>query len=220
MNIKAAIFDMDGILIDSEPLWFEAANEILKNFNVELSEEQYASSIGLRTPEFVEHWFVKLNLDLNKKEDTIKKIHESVITKIAKSGAAMPGVEQVLHLLQSKSCRIGLATSSSHDVIDIVISKLGIAHYFHAICSAEKLDHGKPHPQVYLDCAQALNIAPTECFCIEDSFNGMISAKAARMRCIVVPNRMLIHQNHWHAADMILTSLEDFNETCFEKITA
>ncbi|MFZ9661569.1 MAG: hexitol phosphatase HxpB, partial [Chitinophagaceae bacterium] len=191
MNNTGAIFDMDGILIDSEPLWFEAANDVFKEFHVQLNEEQYASSLGLRTPEFVEYWFRKLNLDLNKKSKTINDINDSVIGKIEEKGQALPGVLEVLNLLKNKSCKIGLATSSTSNIIQVVLRKLNIASYFHTLSSAEKLDHGKPHPQVYLNCAESLNLTPLECFCFEDSYNGMISAKAARMRCIVVPSPLL-----------------------------
>lgn len=219
MKKRAAIFDMDGILIDSEPLWFEAANDVFKEFNFQLNEEEYASSIGLRTPEFVEYWFNKLNLDLNKKSKTIHDIHDAVIEKIEIKGAPLPGVLSALDLLQKKSCAIGLATSSPSIVIEVVLRKLGIAHFFDKLSSAEKLDHGKPHPEVYMNCAKALGVSPVESFCFEDSFNGMIAAKAARMRCIVIPNPMLLDHNHWNAADMILPSMEAFNELIFEKIT-
>lgn len=219
MKKRAAIFDMDGILIDSEPLWFEAANDVFREFNFQLNEEEYASSLGLRTPEFVEYWFEKLSLDLNKKSKTINDIHDVVIEKIELRGQPLPGVLQTLDLLQKKSCAIGLATSSTSSVIEVVLRKLGIAEYFKVVSSAEKLDHGKPHPEVYMNCAKALGISPLESFCFEDSFNGMISAKAARMRCIVVPSPMLLDLNCWHAADLILPSLEAFNDEVFEKIT-
>jgi len=93
----------------------------------------------------------------------------------------------------------------------VVIDKLAIRPYLNAIGSAELLQYGKPHPQVYLDCASALNSMPIECICFEDSFNGMIAAKAAKMKCVVVPSAHESQHPKFGAADLRLSSLANFN---------
>ena len=90
--------------------------------------------------------------------------------------------------------------------------KLNIGHYLDATASAEHLPFGKPHPQVYMDCAAALGAHPLECLCFEDSFNGLIAAKAARMRCVVIPVADQYTLPKWGAADLKLHSLEEFND--------
>ena len=106
----------------------------------------------------------------------------------------------------------GLATSSGMPLIDVVVDKLGIRNYLHAITSAADLPYGKPHPQVYINCAEQLNSHPRECICFEDSFNGMIAVKAAVMKCVVVPAAHESQHIKFNAADLKLSSLQNFNE--------
>jgi mannitol-1-/sugar-/sorbitol-6-/2-deoxyglucose-6-phosphatase len=204
------IFDMDGVLIDSEPLWHEAANEAFARFGIRLSPEAYATSIGLRTKEFVASWFRTFGIRMEESGRTEEEINRMVIRKIEEKGEAMPGVGMVLQKLKSAGLTIGLATSSPRSLIDVVVDKLAIRGYFSVFTSAEGLPHGKPHPQVYLDCASALGVAPVDCCCFEDSFNGMIAAKAARMNCIAIPPPALRQEGRFMAADLVLGSLEDF----------
>jgi sugar-phosphatase len=211
MAIKAAIFDMDGLLIDSEPLWYEAAVDVFRPLGIELTPELYASSIGLRTKEFVENWFQRYQVDMSLAEQATKDINDTVVGKIQAKGEAMPGVYGVLELLKREGFSIGLATSSPSRLIDVVVDKLQIREHFSVFSSAEHLTHGKPHPQVYLDCAGAMGIHPVQCVCFEDSFHGLIAAKAARMTCIVVPFPEFRGQPRFQAADILLHSLEDFD---------
>jgi sugar-phosphatase len=211
MKIQSAIFDMDGLLIDSEPLWYESAVEVFKPLGIPLTPELYASSIGLRTKEFVDNWFTHYGIDREKAPKAVTQINDVVVEKIREKGEAMPGVFDVLEQLRQQGLSIGLATSSPVRLIDVVVDKLGIRDYFSAFNSAEQLVHGKPHPQVYLDCASALVTAPVSCVCFEDSFYGMIAAKAARMKCVVVPLAEFRQEPRFQAADLLLHSLREFN---------
>ncbi|MFW2475811.1 MAG: HAD-IA family hydrolase, partial [Sediminibacterium sp.] len=94
----------------------------------------------------------------------------------------------------------------------------GIKKYLHATASAESLAYGKPHPQVYLNCAASLDSKPTSCICFEDSFNGMIAVKAARMKCVIVPHVSQLKDERWGAADLKLSSLQNFGELHFELV--
>lgn len=218
MEIKAVIFDMDGLLIDSEPLWQEAGSEALSPFGIRLSDEQYHSSTGLRTPEWVAHWFSVYAVQHADKQPVIDQIEENAIQKIKEKGIAMPGVLPVLDFFREKGMTIGLASSSPLRLIDVVVDRLGIRSYFFRIASAEKLPYGKPHPQVFIDCADALSVRPDQCLVFEDSFNGMIAAKAAKMKCVVVPAIGTHTQMKWNAADHVMTSLTDWDEATMQKI--
>jgi len=203
---------MDGLLIDSEPLWGEAADETFKPYGFQLTPAQYATTTGMRTKEFVEAWFYQYKIDNRFLDIAIKEILDSVVHKVATKGKPMQGIEHIFNFFISRNFKIGLATSSGTPLIDVVVDKLGIRSHLHAIESAADLPFGKPHPQVYLNCAAKLNSHPTECICFEDSFNGMIAAKAARMKCVVVPSAEDHRNVKFNAADLKLSSLQNFNE--------
>jgi sugar-phosphatase len=130
----------------------------------------------------------------------------------------MPGVEHIFQFFLEKEFKIGLATSSPTALIEWVKDKLGIRSLIHASCSAQNLPYAKPHPQVYIDCATALHISPLACICFEDSFYGMLAAKAARMTCVVVPAADALKQEHWAAADLKLSSLQNFGALHFNML--
>jgi sugar-phosphatase len=210
--INTVIFDMDGLLVDSEPYWQEAGIEYLKEFGVSLTLDEYYVTTGLRTKEWLEYWFAHFGIDMKHANDAGPKIESLAVEKILESARQMPGVFEVLSLFENKGFAIGLATSSSHRLIDVIVDKLDIRSFFKAFSSAEHLEYSKPHPEVYLNCADKLGALATECICFEDSFNGMISAKAARMKCVVVPEPSFYNQSKWAAADLKIPSLIHFGE--------
>ncbi|NCU02381.1 MAG: hexitol phosphatase HxpB [Chitinophagaceae bacterium] len=210
MKFKAAIFDMDGLLIDSEPLWQEAGSETLAEFGKELTLEQYHTSTGLRTEEWIKHWFHYFSISPEQAPVAIERIISKAIYKIDAKGEAFPGVNTIISFFKERSYKIGLATSSPLSLVDVVLKKLNLQHSFDAITSAEKLPFGKPHPEVYINCAASLGVVPTECIAFEDSFNGMIAAKAARMKCVVIPAAADYDHPKWNAADLKSASLLRF----------
>ena len=211
MQINTVIFDMDGLLIDSEPLWGEAASEIFKKYGFQLSPAEYATTTGMRTKEFVEVWFKQHKIANHHNIVAENDILQTVVDKVAAKGKPMPGLEHIFNYFIERNFKIGLATSSGKPLIDVVVNKLGIGNYLQAIESAANLPYGKPHPQVYLNCAEALGSHPTECICFEDSFNGLIAAKAARMKCVVVPAAHDRNNPKFNAADLKISSLQNFN---------
>ncbi len=212
MKTKAVIFDMDGLLIDSEPLWQEAGSETLSEFGINLTAEQYHTSTGLRTEEWIQHWFHYFGLPTEHEPQAVETIIQKAISKIDANGMAFPGADSIIPFIKSHSLKVGLATSSPLSLVEVVLKKLQLENSFDATTSAEKLPFGKPHPEVYLNCATALGVKGMECIAFEDSFNGMIAAKAARMKCIIIPAAADYHHQKWNAADLKLQSLKDFTE--------
>jgi HAD superfamily hydrolase (TIGR01509 family) len=212
MQLNTVIFDMDGVLIDSEPLWTEAATEVFEYYGKKLSPADFLLTTGLRTSEFVSWWLQDFKFDDTELEKAAAQIVDNVIRKINIKGKALPGIQYILEFFKTRGYKIGLATSSPMRVADTVVNLLNIGKYLDAKTSAEKLDYGKPHPQVYLDCAKELGSSPLECLCFEDSINGMIAAKAARMKCIVVPTYTQQKDERWSLADLKVSSLQNFSE--------
>jgi sugar-phosphatase len=212
MKLNTVIFDMDGLLIDSEPLWKLAADELFLDYGKQLTTRQYAVTTGLRTKEFLEYWFRHFNLPGDELYDAEKKIVTTVTDLVKQKGKPMPGVSHIFDFFQEHRFKIGLATSSAPGLINVVIDLLGIRPHLQAISSADDLAYGKPHPEVYLNCADKLEVQPAQCICFEDSFNGMIAVKAAKMKCIMVPS-LHDHKNPaWEAADLKISTLNNFNE--------
>lgn len=212
MQLTTVIFDMDGLLIDSEPLWREGAQETFAQYNIRLTEDQYKITTGLRSREFVRWWLSQYNVPETEFKHVEDILIKTVIEKVKTRGNAMPGIQHIFRFFKMQNFKIGLASSSNMELINMVVNKLGIRDYLHTITSAENLFYGKPHPQVYLNCAEELNSIPIECVCFEDSFNGMIAGLAARMKCVVVPDRAQYKQERWGAANLKLSSLQNFNQ--------
>lgn len=211
-GVKAIIFDMDGVIIDSEPLWRRAMILSFNEIGIPFTEEECRMTTGLRFIEVAEFWFITHNIT----HMTVFEFDHLVISRlcdlIIKEGKLMPGVKDALIHLKKHGYKIALGTSSNVRLMDTVIDDLGIREYFDAVCSAEHLEYGKPHPEVFLNCAKELNIKPTECLVIEDSVNGVIAAKAAQMRVLAVPENENMHNPKFAIADYKLSSLVEFLE--------
>lgn len=186
--IKAVIFDMDGVLIDSEPLWRRAMIKGFGENGIKMTEADCRKTTGLRLKEVIALWLEHHQMSpllVNKIETDIMK---DLIALIENEGQAMPGASQLIETCNQLQLKVGLATSSSVQMMDAVLHKLQIKHQFHAILSAEDLRHGKPHPEVFINCANFIGVKPQDCLVIEDSVNGVIAAKAAQMRVVAVPD--------------------------------
>ncbi|WP_108944735.1 hexitol phosphatase HxpB [Shewanella halifaxensis] len=206
-QLKAVIFDMDGVLIDSEPTWQRAIFKVMNELGLNVCMEDMALTTGLRIDQVVEFWYQRSPWNNYNNQQTAQAIVEQVISDISASGQAMKGVNEALIACKNYGLKVGLATSSSSAIVDAVLNKLNIRDYFQAIASAENLQYGKPHPEVYLNCAKALNIDPINCLAIEDSFNGLIAARAANMQTIAIPEPQQASQTKWIIAHHQLDSL-------------
>jgi len=209
--VKAVIFDMDGLLINSEPLWREAEIKVFNSIGLEFNEKMCRETMGMRIDEVVLFWHNQFQWDKPSVQDVADQIIEELIQLILEKGKAMDGVYSILKQLHSKGIPMAIASSSSMKIIGNVVEKLEIAKYFAVIHSAEFELYGKPHPQVFITTANKLMINPEECIVFEDSKHGMIAALAARMKVIVIPEEK-DQQASWHAiATNKLNSLGEFN---------
>lgn len=208
--IKAIIFDMDGLLVDSEPYWKIAEKICFGKLGLTLNDELLRQVMGFRLNEVVEHWYNYQPWGEKNFEAVEADVLETVKQLITDNANALPGVIHTLMLCKANGYQVALASSSAMSLINVVVVKLNIRQYFDLLVSAEKEPYGKPHPSVFLTTANQLNVLPTECLVFEDSVNGMIAAKAARMKCIVVPEAEKRNEPYWHLANQKLNSLEDF----------
>lgn len=209
---NSVIFDMDGLLIDSEPLWGIAMREVFATVGVELTSELSSQTTGLRTVEVVDYWHDYFKWNGKSREQVASEIIDAVTAKILAQGKAMDGLHYILEYFRGKDFKIGLASSSPMRLIKSALDHLDITPYFHAVYSAEFESHGKPHPAVYLACAKALNSDPLHCIAFEDSVTGMIAAKAARMKVVVVPEAHKRTDKRYALADLKLDSLKEFGD--------
>ena len=217
--IKAAIFDMDGLLIDSEPFWQEAEVSVFRQVGVPITKEKTIETMGLRIDEVVEHWYARYPWDTQSKEEVTQKIVDKVIALVKEKGTAKKGVYQAIKVFGDQNIPIAIASASLRNVIDAVVERLGIAEQLSSVHSAEDEAHGKPYPDVYLTAAKKLGVPPSECLAFEDSPNGVLSAKAAGMKCIAVPDEAVIGDSRLNTADLVLDSLEEFNQDVLDQIS-
>ncbi|MBY7948010.1 hexitol phosphatase HxpB [Vibrio fluvialis] len=186
MNKKAVIFDMDGVIIDSEPLWQEAQIESLAGFGVAITRQDCEQlTMGKRIDEIARTWCQTYSLAVDS-EVLETLILTKLCQRISATGEAMTGVYDALRFFAERELNIALATSSNHVVIKAVFDRLALWDKFSVICSAEDEKHGKPQPDVYLTAARKLNVAVSDCLVIEDSFTGLTAAKHAGMTTYLV----------------------------------
>lgn len=212
--IKAVIFDMDGLLIDSEPFWQETEKKLFGELGVNVTPELHKQTFGYRIEEQIEFWY-KIQPWKEKNFDEIKKRYQEIIIDFFKHKVELvDGAKYILDLFQETKLKKALASSSDLILINIFLEKFGLTNYFDAVHSAEYEGHGKPHPAVFLKTAQKLKVKPFECLVFEDSTNGILAAKSAKMKTIAVPPDHNDLQNDpiYQIADMKLTNLKEFDE--------
>ena len=188
-NFKSVIFDIDGVLIDSEPIWKIAMQAVFDEIGCNLTKKDFQKTVGLRLDEVIIYWHqhaVWKSVSPKKVED---RIVQKMVELLSNDGKPLVGVVDTLKHLKKEGVKVGLATSSYSILIDTVLEKLDIREFFDFTHSAELEDFGKPHPAVYLTVAKKLEVSPLDCLVIEDSLNGIVSGKAARMKVVCIPEK-------------------------------
>jgi HAD superfamily hydrolase (TIGR01509 family) len=207
--VRAVIFDMDGLLVDSEPLWVRAEIEIFGEVGVVLGEEDCALTKGLRTDDVVAYWHTRRPWVKRSPAEVEARLIARVAALVLAEGRALPGVAHAIAVAREGGRRLALASSSPRVIIEATLERLGLADTFDVVRSAETEPLGKPHPGIFLTTAAHLDVPAVECLVLEDSLTGVIAAKAARMACIAVPFDHPAHDARFAIADAVIGSLVD-----------
>lgn len=208
-NYEAVIFDMDGVLIDSEPQWKIAMENVFKSVGLDMARKDFQKTVGLRIDEVIAFWNHHKNLGIKDEKAVEDAIIDQMILLVQSNPIPLKGVSQTLAYLKKIDIKIGLATSSPYRLLHAVLSALKIEEYFDFVHSAEKESNGKPHPAVYISAAKALSVQPSKCLVIEDSFNGIISGKAAKMDVVCIPEKTHEPNSKMNVADYIFEDMEE-----------
>jgi len=185
--VKAVIYDMDGVIINTIPLGKKAEHDIFRKRGILIEEEMYKDTIGLRENETIASWCNKYHWQHINQREILQEYIRAYEKEVYENGILMQGVIESLQFFKDKRVKLALASSSFMSQINAVLNTFDLAQYFDVIYSAEYEEYGKPHPGVYITTAKRLQVAPDECLAIEDSLNGIIAAKAARMQCLCIP---------------------------------
>lgn len=207
---RGAVFDLDGLLIDSEPIWRWAQSVALGERGAVLTEAMQRESAGLGLDAALalwRAWFPRADLEASAIR---RRLDELALERLTRSGQAKPGAVSVIGMCAEAGCALAVASSSSPLFIRAALARLGVESSFRAIASGDEVALGKPHPDVYLAAAGRLGLRPADCLAFEDSLHGLRSAKAAGMDCIAVPEEPNRGHPGYAAADRVLASLEDF----------
>lgn len=207
--IEAIIFDLDGTIIDSEPFWLEAGLEVLDEEGLTLSHEDMIPTEGLNTKDTVVMFYQQLNTSKTIKEIS-KIIDDRACDKILNKGVLQPGVKEMIGFLKEHDLPLAIASSTVSRLIGAILNNFGLYSFFDVICSSESEQFGKPHPGIYINAAKQLNVRPEKCVAIEDSLNGMIAVKAARMKLIAYLPNGKAENTKYDFADLKLESFHNF----------
>lgn len=212
-GIKAILFDMDGVIVDSEPLHLLAYQKFFSSYDIGYTANDNAEFLGTK-----DTWMANVLIDRYGLKETaaelVKIKEDNLLHLIKESAEARPGLYDILDRAAAKKIPMAVASSATIPTINLVIDTLKIRHYFQALASGDEVQHGKPAPDVFLLAAKRLDAAPENCLVIEDTLNGIRAAKAAGMHCVAIPCEETKHQDH-SEADIRLCSLEEVDLECY-----
>ena len=216
--ISAVVLDMDGLLIDTEPVWRIEAKEVFADLGIDLTEADLLDTTGVRVDEMAAAFLARRPAPALTPAEAANRITDLVVDYVARAGEPMPGVPEAIALFQRSGLRLAIASSSPMRLIDAVCARLALD--IDVRCTALDEPHGKPAPDVYLAAARRLEVSPARCLAVEDSPAGVMSAKTAGMTCLAVPDPLLSEDPRYRRADLILPCLTDLTEQILRKLTA
>ena len=213
--IEAVVFDLDGVLLDSEEIWDRAREELARERGGRWHDRAQRDMMGMSSTEWSRYMADVIGLPEPPEEINREVVHR--LTELYREELpAIPGAREAVERLAAR-WPLGLASSSNRELIDLVLELLGVEHLFTATVSSEEVARGKPAADVYLEAARRLGVDPTTAAAVEDSHNGILSAKAARMRVIAIPNAHFPpDEDALAAADVVLDSLAELTVDAVE----
>jgi HAD superfamily hydrolase (TIGR01509 family) len=220
--LRAVILDMDGLLIDTEPVWRVAEAEVFTALGTRLTESDMLGTMGLRITEVVAHWrelrpWPGAETGVPDDAAIAARVIDRMVSHVGARGEPMPGVTAALDLLRRLGLGVAIASSSPHRLIDAVCERLGIG-WIGVRCSATDEVRGKPAPDVFRTAARRLGVDPAACLAVEDSPNGVLAARAAGMRCLAVPDPHLADDPRYGEADLVIRSLVELDEAVLRSL--
>jgi mannitol-1-/sugar-/sorbitol-6-/2-deoxyglucose-6-phosphatase len=219
-GFSASIFDMDGLLIDSEVLWHEAEIEILGALGVPLSADGCRTTKGMFVNEVTRHWFARYPWAGPTPDEVAVTIVDRVIALIVSKGTLKPGAEHAIDLCVGRELPLAVASSSEYRLIEAALGHFGLRRHFTVIHSAEEEQYGKPHPAVFLSAATRLGVPRKECLVWEDAPAGVLAAKAASMACVAVPEPGQGDDPAFGLADLVVDSLLEVDDAALDAVAA
>ena len=213
--IDAVVFDLDGVLLDSEELWDEVREGLARERGGRWHEGAQADMMGMSSRE----WSVYMHERIGLPEPPVEINAEVVRRMLERYGTELPLIPGAVEAVEGLASRwaLGLASSSNRELIDAALDAAGLARCFRATVSSEEVSRGKPAPDVYLEAARRLAVAPERCAAVEDSRNGIRSAKAAGMRVVAIPNpRFPPGDDALADADVLLGSIAELTPDVVE----
>ncbi|WP_425276926.1 hexitol phosphatase HxpB [Spirosoma oryzicola] len=214
--IQAAIFDMDGLLVDSEPHWRAMEREVFATVGLYLTDDECKQTTGLPIPDVVNYWYTKAPWSDEAtagrtKAELGNAITSGVHERIAQFAEPMPGAIETLELFAQRGIPTAIASASPMSLIEVVVDRLRIRTYLTLWHSATLELRNKPAPDVYLGTARKLGVDPANCLAFEDSGSGLTSAHTAGMNTVAVPAAFEFEHPKFAIADLIIPSLTDFS---------
>nr|WP_198004915.1 HAD family phosphatase [Rubrobacter xylanophilus] len=206
-GVEAVVFDLDGVLVDSEQLWDAARRELAGESGGRWHERATRDMMGMSSPEWSRYMHEELGVPLPP-EEISRAVVERLLALYEERLPLLPGAREAVERLAGR-WPLGLASSSNRPVIDRVLELSGLGRHFRATVSSEEVRRGKPAPDVYLEAARRLGAEPGRCAAVEDSTSGILAAKRAGMRVISIPNRAFPPEEEaLRAADAVVPSLK------------
>jgi mannitol-1-/sugar-/sorbitol-6-/2-deoxyglucose-6-phosphatase len=212
VGFAASIFDMDGLLIDSEILWHEAEIEILGDLGVPLAADGCRTTKGMFVGEVTEFWHGRYPWAGPTPVEVAVTIVDRVIALLLAKGELKPGAEHAIALCAARGLPLAVASSSQYRLVEAALDHFDLRRHFALIHSAEDEEHGKPHPAVFLTAARMLGADPRRCLVWEDAPAGVLAAAASSMACIAVPERGEEGHPAFGLADLVLGSLLEMDD--------
>jgi HAD superfamily hydrolase (TIGR01509 family) len=208
--VQAFLFDLDGLLIDSEPLWKRAESVVLARLGRSFDHQIAVAHMGMRMSECAAGMVAAYGLEDCTPERFATDLVEALLAEFDDGLAAMPGAHEAIRSAADRGV-LAIASGSPLRVIERALDHFGWAPHFRVLCSADDVPRGKPAPDVFLEAARRLEVEPARCTVLEDSLNGARAARAAGMRCVAVPGADFDGAQFEGYADLVLESLEQFN---------